>query len=264
MKKFKIGLSFFILVIFCILLNRFLLLINYLLALFLHEMAHLLVAVKRGYTLKIVKLDMFGLSVELGEKINNEDNFAINIAGPLCNLLLSVICVAMYWLVPASFKILNTFCFANLALALFNLLPIYPLDGGKIVSSLVKEERVYKKIDKVIRCVLSVLFLVLFVLSTFKVMNLFLLIIVVFLLTSRTKKAPTLSIFKYTKPKTIEKVVLVKANEDASLFSLIKQIKQHCYTIFYYKNERNNYIDQDTIIDYATKLPLTTTIKEIY
>ena len=227
-------------------------------------MAHLYVATKRGYSLKNIKLDMFGLSVELGEKIDNDDNFAINVAGPVFNLLLCLICVALYWFVPASFKILNTFCFANLALAVFNLLPIYPLDGGKILSSVIKEEKHYKKIDKVLRFVLSLIFLVLFILSTFKVVNLFFLAMVVFLLTSKAKTTPTLSIFKYTKPKTIEKVVLVKANADANLFSLIKQIKQHHYTIFYYKNERNNYIDQDTIIDMATRMPLTTTMKEIY
>ena len=264
MRKFKIGTSFWCLIIVCVIFNQFVLLLNYLIALALHELTHLLVATRRGYSLKLIKLDMFGLSLELGEQIEAEDVFSINLAGPLCNLLISLLCVACYWLFPTSFTILNIFCVANLMLALFNLLPICPLDGEKLMSVLIKNEKVCKKIESVIRYVLAILFLGLFIISIPKGLNLFMLLMSSFFLFSKPKQTPTLSLFKYTKPKNIEKVVLVKVREDTNLFVLIKQIKQHHYTIFYYKNERNNYIDQDSIIDKATQYPLTTTIKEIF
>lgn len=264
MKKFKIGISFFVLVFVCVVLKNVVLLVNYILALALHELAHLFVAFKRGYSLKFIKLDIFGLAIELNEKIDNDDSFAINVAGPLFNLFLCLVCVALYWLVPASFKILNGFCFSNLVLAVFNLLPIYPLDGGKLLKTFFKEEKSYKRTDTILRSSIAGVFLILFILSLFKVANIFFLLMVIFLLTSKVKTSPTLSIFKYTKAKNIEKVVIVKANAEANLFSLIKQIKQNQYTIFYYKNDKNNYIDQDTIIDLATKHKLTTTMKEIY
>ena len=135
MKKVKLGASLILLVLLAILTNSFSLIINYLLALTLHELAHLFVATKLGYSLKFIKLDMFGLSIELNEAIADKDSFKINVAGPVFNLLLCVICMALYWLLPLSYFYLNTFCFANLVLAIFNLLPIYPLDGYRIVDS---------------------------------------------------------------------------------------------------------------------------------
>ncbi|MBQ8615437.1 MAG: hypothetical protein IJ415_02605, partial [Clostridia bacterium] len=132
MKKFKIGPSFFLLIVVCIMTKNIVLMLNYLLALFLHEIAHLWVAGKRGYSLRTIKLDMFGLAVDLNEKVDDKDQFAINIAGPVCNLFVCVLCLATYWLIPTSYIYLNTFCFSNLILAIFNLLPVYPLDGGKI------------------------------------------------------------------------------------------------------------------------------------
>ena len=111
------------------------LLINYILALTLHELAHIFVATKRGYTLKEFKISLFGVAVELNEKIDENDSFVVNISGPVFNLFLCLICVAFYWFIPKSFVVLNTFCISNLTLAIFNLMPIYPLDGFNIIES---------------------------------------------------------------------------------------------------------------------------------
>ena len=165
MKKFRIRPSFLLLVLLSIYFNKFSLLINYFLALSLHELAHIFVAINKGYKLKLVKLDMFGMSVELDETIDNKDCFLINIAGPMINLLIAVICVAMYWLVPTSYYVLKDFCLANLILAVFNLLPIYPLDGGKIFRGLIKRDKTYKVLDNVVRITLVMLSICGFVFS---------------------------------------------------------------------------------------------------
>ena len=156
MKKIRVGPSFLLLVLLGFLTGKFVLIFNYLCALILHELAHALVAVRAGYSLKLIKLDVFGLSIELNERIDDKDCFKINIAGPIFNLLLCVICMAMYWLIPSSYGYLNTFCFCNLVLAIFNLLPVYPLDGGKIFRGLIKSDKTYKVLDCVIRYFLAV------------------------------------------------------------------------------------------------------------
>lgn len=262
MKKVKIGPSFLLLVIFCIISGNIILFINYLLALLLHEMAHLLVAGQRGYSLKQVKLDMFGLAVDLNEKIDDKDQFAINIAGPICNLLLSVFCVATYWLIPSSYIYLNTFCFCNLMLAIFNLLPVYPLDGGKIFRAMIKSDKVYKALDLVIRYSLACLCIFAFIFSCRNVPNLLLLVLSIFFITNKLDKTPTMSIFKYRKNKHFEKVVILKVDETATLFSLIKQIKSHYYTIFYVP-KLNKYFDEDMVINLSLKNPLTTQILDL-
>ena len=235
------------------------LILNYFLALSLHELAHMWVAVKNGYSLKLIKLDMFGLSIELNEIIDDKDGFRINVAGPVCNLLLCLLCLAFYWLVPTSYFYLNTFCFCNLILAIFNLLPVYPLDGGKIFRGMVKSDKIYKVLDCVIRYTLATLFICSFIVSCFKTPNLLLLIMAIFFLTSKGKQTPTMSIFKYRHNKHFDKVVILKVEETETLFNLIKQIKSHYYTIFYIPSLQK-YFDEDDIVDLSLKYQLTTQI----
>ena len=204
MKKFKIGISFLLLVLVCVICQKFTLLINYILALILHELAHIFVATKRGYTLKEFKLSLFGVAVELNEKIDEKDSFAINISGPFFNLFLCLICVALYWLIPVSFSILNTFCISNLTLAIFNLLPIYPLDGGKIFHSILGAKN-YKIFEKLIYLGFGILFIALFILNLLNKTKWLFLLLAIFFLTNKTTKGNEMSLFKYSKNKKIEK-----------------------------------------------------------
>lgn len=262
MKKLKCGVSFVLLVIVCVLTQKILLLINYILALLLHELAHVFVAAKYGYNLKEFKINVFGISVELDEKIEDKDSFAINIAGPLFNLFLAILCMAFYWLVPVSFKYLNIFCVSNLTLAVFNLLPIYPLDGGKIFKSLIQNTKIYNKLNKIIKIFLVFLTFSLFLLSTKHQTNwLFLVLTIFFLLPNKSET--NMSVFKFSKHKKFEKVVILKAGKDETLFNLLKKIKSNVYTIFYINSTRIKCLDEDLIIDFSTKYPLTTKIKEI-
>lgn len=259
MKKFKIAPSFFLLIVFCLLSNKVVLMFNYILALMLHELAHLFVATNCGYSLRLIKLDIFGLSVELNEIIDDRDNFKINIAGPVFNLLLCILCMALYWLVPMSYFYLNTFCFCNLILAIFNLLPVYPLDGGKIFRGIIKSNKTYRVLDGLIRYALATLFICSFVVSCFQTVNFMLLLLALFFITSKGKQTPTMSIFKFRQNKSFDKVVILKAEETEILFNLIKQIKSNHYTIFYVP-KLNKYYDEDNIIKLSLKYPLTTQI----
>lgn len=263
MKKIKFGASFLLTILICAITKNFLLLINYILALTLHELAHLFVAIKRGYTLKEFKLSAFGVSVELGEKINDKDSFAVNIAGPAINLFLCLICVAMYWLVPISFKILNNFCLANLTLAIFNLIPVYPLDGGKIFASMVADSKKYKILDKAVRMVLLLLCIFGFVWSLKTVPNWFFLLFAMFFCVSKPNKESKMTIFKYSENKKINKVELIKTTGEETLFELLKIIKSRTYTIFYFNKKTPQYLDEDKIIELSTQFPLTSKLKDI-
>lgn len=262
MKKFKLNYSFALLIVVCVLTEGLILLINYLIALTLHELAHLFVAIKKGYSLKEFKFSMFGVSVELNEQIDDSDSFLINIAGPVINLVLCLICVMLYWCVPKGYNILNLFCISNLTLAVFNLLPIYPLDGGKIFSTLMSEKK-YLKLEKCVKIIISVFALVAFIISCFYSINWFLLLIgIVFMLkTDKTKSKDVL--FKYSRHKKIDRIELVKASGEETLFELIKKIQTKKYIIFYYKAKTDKYIDEDEIIEMGTKFPLVTKLKEV-
>ena len=262
MKKIKIGTSFFLLILFCFLTNKFILMFNYILALVLHELAHLFVASNCGYSLKLIKLDIFGLSVELNETIDDKDGFKVNVAGPVFNLLLCLICVSSYWLFPTSFIYLNQFCFCNLILAVFNLLPIYPLDGGKIFRGIIKRDKTYRILDCLLRSLLAGISVFMFIGSCFKIPNLMFLLLAVFFIFSKGRKVPTMSIFKHHRNKHFDKVVILKVEETENLFNLIKQIKSHHYTIFYVP-KLNKYYDEDNVIELSLKFQLTTQLKDV-
>lgn len=82
------------------------------------------------------------------------DMFWIALAGPLSNLLLAIIgsllisVVAKYFVtlsfVSGLVEILKTFIVTNLFLAFFNLLPLHPLDGGKVLARFLPAKINYK------------------------------------------------------------------------------------------------------------------------
>ncbi len=262
MKKLKISPNIVILVLFCAIFNKFLLFLNYFVALAIHELAHFYVASKRGYAMKEFKIDLFGCSMDLDENIEDRDSFSINIAGPCINLFLCLVCLALYYLVPESYVYLNLFCISNLIIALFNLLPIYPLDGGKIVRGIIKNKKVYFVVDILIRIIFSVVFISLFIVSLMTTPNYFYLLMFIFFVSARNKKSPTFSIFKTKKHHNFEKIRLIKIDAQDNLYKIIKHIKKDKYTIFYFPNKKR-YIDEDTIVQFALNYPLVTEIKDI-
>lgn len=114
--------------------NLFLFLISTLVAL-QHELAHAIVASKLGYRLNAVVLMPFGAVID-GDihGISFKDEISVALAGPICNLLVSAFFVALWWLTPTVYAFTDTACYASLAIALVNLLPAYPLDGGRILK----------------------------------------------------------------------------------------------------------------------------------
>ncbi|MEK7526231.1 MAG: site-2 protease family protein [Patescibacteria group bacterium] len=75
------------------------------------------------------------------------DAAVISFAGPLSNLLLSGVLAIIYHLTPGSLimrELIPPFIILNVTLAIFNLVPIHPLDGGKILVGLLPKKESYK------------------------------------------------------------------------------------------------------------------------
>lgn len=106
-----------------------------------HELGHSVAAIQQGIKVKSITLFIFGglASLERESKTPGEA-FVVAIAGPLVSLLLfglfTVLAVNLTAFGPLA-MIINLLASINLVLALFNLLPGLPLDGGNILKSLV-------------------------------------------------------------------------------------------------------------------------------
>ncbi|MDD5082289.1 MAG: site-2 protease family protein [Dehalococcoidales bacterium] len=108
----------------------------------IHEIAHSLVAKARGLPVKGITLFIFGgVSNIESEPDKPKVEFAMSIVGPLSSLVLAGILYGIFLLVPAQDSplgaILRYLAIANAWLAAFNILPGFPLDGGRVLRSII-------------------------------------------------------------------------------------------------------------------------------
>lgn len=100
-----------------------------------HECAHAFAAAKLGYKLNAIVLMPFGAVIDGDLRgISLKDELFVAFCGPFCNLLTAVFFVALWWFVPTMYAFTDTVFYSSLSIALVNLLPAYPLDGGRILQ----------------------------------------------------------------------------------------------------------------------------------
>ena len=106
-----------------------------------HELSHSIVAQAAGIPIQSINLFIFGGVSQLVEEPKKPQvEFRMALAGPLTSLVLGCIFLAIwYWLGDVS-EFIKAICFwlgwINIALAAFNLIPGFPLDGGRVLRSL--------------------------------------------------------------------------------------------------------------------------------
>ena len=168
--KVKIKPSFWIFIVVAVVFRQGYFATMYSFAVLLHEIAHYVVASKLFYRCKEIQLGLFG-AVLYGEfqDVNGADRIKIAIAGPLMNLALCLACLAVWWLAPDSYYYTESFFAANLTMACANLLPCYPLDGGRILTGLAEKKMGSKALTltKRFTMIISVGLFAVFVVSLF-------------------------------------------------------------------------------------------------
>ena len=106
-----------------------------------HELSHSVVAVRRGISVGRIRLFIFGGVSEIESEVANpQDEFAITIAGPVSSFLLGGLFLGLAaWVSERSVidQLMIRLGWVNLLLGAFNLLPGFPLDGGRVLRSIV-------------------------------------------------------------------------------------------------------------------------------
>jgi len=112
-----------------------------------HELGHLFAAMRCGWTIREVKLLPFGgvLEVEDAGSVPAKQEAWVAIAGPLQNVFLLAVGYALGSLGWIDKGWADDFARANALIGLFNLLPILPLDGGRIFQAWLSLQLPYHK-----------------------------------------------------------------------------------------------------------------------
>jgi Zn-dependent protease/predicted transcriptional regulator len=107
-----------------------------------HELFHSLVARRFGLPMKGITLFLFGGVAEMeDEPPSAKSEFFMSIAGPITSIVVGLIFLSAYWLgntagwSKPAIGIVFYLGAINLILAVFNLVPAFPLDGGRVLRS---------------------------------------------------------------------------------------------------------------------------------
>ena len=115
-----------------------------LLSVMLHELSHSLVSKKLGIDVKTITLFIFGGIAQMDEEPDNPiKELKIAIAGPAMSIFLFVVFSVLAYLanmMGSSNIVQGALSYVgsiNLILALFNLVPAFPMDGGRVLRAII-------------------------------------------------------------------------------------------------------------------------------
>ena len=106
-----------------------------------HELGHSLVAAARGIHVDNITLFIFGGVSSIAQEASTaKDEFLVSVVGPLISLALASLFWAVGQVLPPGSPVGTLASYlgmTNLLLGLFNIVPGFPLDGGRVLRSLV-------------------------------------------------------------------------------------------------------------------------------
>lgn len=139
-----------------------------------HELAHLTIALLFGKEIENFKFSLSGVCIELKKKrfdlkgnkrlkIENIEEIILYLAGPISNIILAYI-----------FNNNKMICEINIAFAIINLLPIFPLDGYNILDNLLELFNMrLKKRETILEILSNILIFILFFVGIVQLLFLF-------------------------------------------------------------------------------------------
>lgn len=238
MGKIKFQPMFIVYVFLCIYFHWFNGIFYYTVTVVLHEYGHLIVARLLGYETNGITFNVYGAGLNTNNAYKKKDDVLISLAGPCVNLIIIIIIVCGWWFFPSTYLFTKGFFDSNLIIMCFNLIPIYPLDGGRVIFALITNKtsrRKVLKINNIICFCLGLCFLIIFAISWFYKVNYNLLFIGLFLtgnsiIYDKSGYYSKVKSFAKDREKTIE-VKLFKVNNFDDT-TLIKHLSPHYYSLF--------------------------------
>ncbi len=190
--RFKIDLKLFLIIIIFLLTKQIQIYMLMMIFVLLHELGHLLAGI--FLKMKPEKLEIIPVGVtinfkipagDINRKIGKANRFELKkilvaLAGPLTNLIIIAITINIPIEITRQLEII----YANIFIFLFNMIPIYPLDGGRIVKGLIEIIRGKRKANcysKNISMVFSILLTIFAIISLYFNFNVAIIFIIIYI-----------------------------------------------------------------------------------
>lgn len=249
--RLKIHPTFMIFAVILIYFGQGFLFLNYLCVMLFHELSHAFVARSLGYNLSSISLIPFGVSLNMSAyDMSPKDEIKIALAGPLLNAFLCLILFMLWWIFPSSYNYTILFFYANFVTCIFNLIPAFPLDGGRVLRGLFRsktsENRAIKGC-KIINIFVIILLLGLFIFSCFSKANLTYLFVSFCVATGLfdTSKSNRYTFVKFISPEKSKKVLKIKnlyVSSSEQIYKIYRYINNYTYINLYIFDKNNKLI----------------------
>lgn len=166
-SKLEIGISIIPFLILILLTGNYKLFFTYFLITFIHELGHIIMASLFKVKVEKIKLNIFGFSGQIDDYtyLDSYKQILILLAGPLTYFISKILINQFYLHDIISLVTYHKALLTNKYILLFNILPIYPLDGGRLLKLFLDKIFTFK-FSKILSISISFVFILLFVIYT--------------------------------------------------------------------------------------------------
>jgi len=274
MKKFTVNPVSIFVWIWLVVMNGVFVATSYFLAILIHELGHFFTAKRLGY--KVTRFSFSPYGVELSyfdQNINYRDELLIALAGPFSNLITVIFVVGFWWIFPAVYFFTESFVMISMLIAVFNLLPAYPLDGGRAFVSLMSNfvsAKLAKRITMFLNVLFAVLFFVIFVACLFVNFNPSLILFSFFLFAGLIdlkfiSKYEKINVFT-KETKNFSKPTMLCVNDEVCLKELLGHLQTSKTIVFcvLLKNGKIINVSENLLKKLAMEFSYETKLKDIF
>lgn len=244
---------------------------------FIHELGHALAAAHYKWRIKQIQLLPFGGVAELDEHGNKplKEELVVVLAGPLQHVWMIAVAYVLYTMGIVREEMYYFFMWNNLLILCFNLLPIWPLDGGKIMFNILSYKLPFLRAHDMMLKVSFVLFQFILMWQLFwNITNMMMWILLLFVAVSLYQewKQSRYAFIRflleryYGNKRGIEKIAPIEAGKDDRLYTIFTQFRRgykHSIVIRGENKERYTLDENELLYAYFTEKRTTSSVEEL-
>lgn len=182
--QIKVNLQIFLFIVIFAVTHQIEIYVWMMLFAFIHELGHMVAGILLKLKPKSLKLMPFGISITFEtydyKKLIEKKKIILALAGPLTNFLIAI----FFAILHIDINLKETIIYSNILIGIFNLVPIYPLDGGRILKGVIRSKFSEMKSDEIVNRISNLIIVLLTAISSIAILyfkNLAILFVLVYL-----------------------------------------------------------------------------------